>query len=287
MLFFDYPMSTNLGDDIQTIAAMMFKPPYESAVFINRDTMAIDMLKYPNESVILNGWWTHSPHTAWPPPPQRDGVVVAVSMHICQKARHHFGRHIEWFNRSAGDKVLARDTDTEQWLKQMGVERVEFGGCLTLTIPEIKNTVFPLALQGDEQTHIKEHGHIVFVDVKGHVPGIQPDTVITHNTTLKDGNERRKKAMELLCFYAGAQLVVTSRLHCALPCAAMGIPVICLNNGPRYSGMEKFITITTRENAAKEANDILKRPNSEHQDNINYYANKLKSYVTNNLCKSL
>ena len=46
------------------------------------------------------------------------------------------------------------------------------------------------------------------------------------------------QAEELLSRYAKAQLVITSRLHCALPCLAMGTPVIFIH--PKYHEDTRF-----------------------------------------------
>src|SRR5690606_10514170 len=42
-------------------------------------------------------------------------------------------------------------------------------------------------------------------------------------------NEKFLLAEELLNKYSTAKLVITSRIHCALPCLALGTPVIYLN----------------------------------------------------------
>jgi len=43
--------------------------------------------------------------------------------------------------------------------------------------------------------------------------------------------EKLKRANEMLDLYASAKLVVTSRIHCALPCLALGTPVIFFDFG--------------------------------------------------------
>lgn len=53
------------------------------------------------------------------------------------------------------------------------------------------------------------------------------------NTYTED--EKFQIAEELLNKYARAKLVITSRIHCALPCLAMGTPVIYIN------GFESFV----------------------------------------------
>jgi hypothetical protein len=49
-----------------------------------------------------------------------------------------------------------------------------------------------------------------------------------------DDEFKRMIAKKTLDLYRDhARLVITTRLHCALPCAAMGIPVVFLSNKPR------------------------------------------------------
>lgn len=65
---------------------------------------------------------------------------------------------------------------------------------------------------------------------------------------LSDGPE--KKARELYEKYIQeAKLIITTRLHCALPCAAAGIPVILAkdNLSFRFAGIDKLIHVYTKE----------------------------------------
>jgi hypothetical protein len=56
---------------------------------------------------------------------------------------------------------------------------------------------------------------------------------------------RTQRAEELLRTYSGAKLVITTRLHCAMPCLAMGTPVILLrrdiDEDPRFGGLRDFV----------------------------------------------
>jgi hypothetical protein len=56
---------------------------------------------------------------------------------------------------------------------------------------------------------------------------------------------RLSKARELLTRYSSAKLVITSRLHCALPCLALGTPVVLLRPGvesdPRFAGLRELL----------------------------------------------
>jgi hypothetical protein len=56
---------------------------------------------------------------------------------------------------------------------------------------------------------------------------------------------RLSYARELLRRYGSAKLVITSRLHCALPCLALGTPVVLLRPGveqdPRFHGLRELV----------------------------------------------
>jgi hypothetical protein len=44
--------------------------------------------------------------------------------------------------------------------------------------------------------------------------------------------------------YAKAKLVLTSKIHCALPCAGMGVPVVLMMNKPndiRFNGIKELL----------------------------------------------
>lgn len=105
-----------------------------------------------------------------------------------------------------------------------------YSGCITLTLPEMKK------MNG---------GYICLVDVPEYVEYYVRQTVgsnieikiITHELTnlgqevfLKHRElcieERFKKVRELIQIYADARCVVTSKLHCALPCLTQHTPVL-------------------------------------------------------------
>jgi hypothetical protein len=56
-------------------------------------------------------------------------------------------------------------------------------------------------------------------------------------------HERMEQAGALLDAYGAARLVITSRLHCFLPCLALGTPVLLLHTGAdraRFSGLAEL-----------------------------------------------
>ena len=78
--------------------------------------------------------------------------------------------------------------------------------------------------------------------------------VITHtvpeNYYKLSWEKRMKKVEELLKLYQGATAVVSYRLHCALPCLALGTKVILLHEdyrNDRFGDYLKYIETCTEE----------------------------------------
>lgn len=118
--------------------------------------------------------------------------------------------------------VGCRDIETQKRLDRNNIDNY-FSGCMTLTTKKFEN--------------IKKQEYICVVDVSEKVyKKIQESTKreikkITHSV---NPDEIKKKSFEqrmndvenLLKTYQAAHLVITSRLHVALPCIALGTPVI-------------------------------------------------------------
>jgi hypothetical protein len=112
---------------------------------------------------------------------------------------------------------------------------------------------------------------VVLVDVapsvRDHVVQRCPEKhvrVITHTDHDHDSVQRMEKAEALLDLYATARLVITSRLHCAMPCVGFGVPVLLLDSqrDTRFSGLRDFCrTSTTSELVSGRCGfDILNPP---------------------------
>lgn len=80
-----------------------------------------------------------------------------------------------------------------------------------------------------------------------------------YKTDFRNEYERLEAAEKLIKKYARAKLVVTSRIHCALPCIGLGVPVLYTENTKqseasscRLGGLkELFNTISINENGYK------------------------------------
>jgi len=140
--------------------------------------------------------------------------------------------------------IGARDTKTLQFLRENGVPAF-FSACLTMTL--------------SLPTVVKRDGGvlIVDVDVETQLRGVVPDEVLDGSTFLTqkllgddadDNVLRFVLAFERLLLYSRARLVITNRLHVAMPCVALGTPVIFVHGkilpgggGNRMDGLDVFM----------------------------------------------
>jgi hypothetical protein len=232
----------NLGDDIQALAARQYWPRVDHA--LDRDNLSAARRLGPL-AVILNGWFLHPRDGAydWPPPPNLLPLLVSHHLHVPQLLAEP-GR-LRYYERH--QPIGCRDHATVELFRRHGLEAY-FSGCLTLTLPT---------------RSASRHDGVVFCDPFGPLPGWRypgPDEpgfrsdlwrrvpaavrararFVTHWIAPgTDAATRTARAEALLDLYARAAVVVTSRLHCALPCLALGTPVILLVPGPdpRFEGL--------------------------------------------------
>jgi hypothetical protein len=202
----------NLGDDMQTLAALQYAP---DAKFVRRDKIGSERRKL---AVIMNAWWMEGSDF----PPKDNIVPLPISMHIWNHKMD-----IEWFRKH--QPIGCRDLYTQEYLKLNGIETY-FSGCLTLTFPPYEG----------------EREGIIYVDK---VPDKWKKTGsdIIYTTHYNKGGDRMstdkrlKLAEEKLELYRKAKLVITKRLHVALPCLGMGTPVVVNKDvwaNERFSGYD-------------------------------------------------
>jgi len=266
-----YTDTLNLGDEIQSIAARRFLPSIDH--YINREMLS--GFSPPDGApvgLVMNGWFCHHPEN-WPP---SDAVVpLLVGLHITQERSSRGGR-------SAKDAMLghpavkylrgfgpvgARDLGTLAMLRASGVDSY-FSGCLSLTLSRPP-------VERDENLVVMNE---VPPAVARHIRATSGKRVIgtNHACPWNDMVKRFEAAETLLAVYAGAGCVVTSRLHCALPCVAMGTPVFLLDvqrDRYRFAGLEDFFHHgTAADFIAGAANYDVDRPPPNPQTHLPYRA---------------
>lgn len=212
--------TANLGDEIQTIAADRFVGQIEAR--FDRDhlkTVRSDR-KYV---LILNGWYSENVKTCFPP--AECFIPVIIGFHISEESKDYLlsSSCLQYFKQH--EPIGCRDSQTMKWLKEAGVDAY-LSKCLTLTLP--KRPAEP------------KNPKVIIVDLPAHIeqlipPGQRKDAVHLTHELRASPEEKLKKARWLLEYYRdNAGLVITSKLHCALPCLAVGIPVVFFGDPGDY-----------------------------------------------------
>ncbi len=227
-----YYGTDNIGDEIQSLAARQFLRQID--YLIDRETISSFRADRPDEQVkvIFNGWFCHFPENFGPVP----GIKpLAVSIHVTPRARERFADPRLLSFLAANGPVGARDFDTLEFFHSVGLDAY-FSGCLTMTLP---------------RPDVAPSGNVVLNDVPpeviGHVAGMTMRNLLLtrHSGHIEHSPHLRlAKAESLLASYAAAHAVITTRLHCAMPCVAMETPVLLLNTAPdqeRFAGLHEFV----------------------------------------------
>jgi hypothetical protein len=158
----------------------------------------------------MNGWFSASA-AAWPP--SRSIRPIFVGFHVTEKFKPTVGQHVDYLKRF--EPIGVRDEATARFLRSLGV-KAEVTFCLTLTFPQWQDR--------------PKNGKVYLVDANGiAVPrSLRRGAVKMSHTVAPVGYQATLPyARCLLDMYRNtASLVITTRLHAALPCIAMGIPVV-------------------------------------------------------------
>ena len=239
----------NLGDNVQSLAARQFLR--NDPILINREKL----FHYKGDEVklIMNGWFTHNLFN-WVP--SKEINPLFVSFHLNSTAAPFLldDKSVAYLKNK--EPIGCRDKFTVKLLKEKGVEAY-FSGCLTLTLDNYKADeslrgekiyiVDPFynyptflsitsglkkfirsILNGDVFRIFKKRKYIKQIIQSDLLKSAEYKTQVLPKGKLSD-EEKFKLAEDYLKDYARAKLVITSRIHCALPCLAMGTPVIFIN----------------------------------------------------------
>jgi len=210
--------------------------------FVNRDTIN-EKVTDEKVKLICNGWYSETPEN-WPPADNYEPLFI--SFHVTNE--HNSNKKIvnskfyDYYKKY--EPIGCRDYDTVELFKSIGIDAY-FSGCLTLTLnneydyrtddiylvdPFYKYNATPKYLRKAIDTLVPE-------DYKKDV------TFITHNDLLSMHrvDQRLERARGILKKYATAKMVITSRIHVALPCLALGTPVYFVDVGYKHRNRFKGI----------------------------------------------
>jgi len=164
-------------------------------------------------------------------------------------------KHYDYYKQF--EPIGCRDYHTASLFKSNGIDAY-YSGCLTLTLENNKDIertdeiIFADAFNKNlpEKLRDKMFKKLVPNSIKKHIVTIEH----SHQSEDKDINNRLQFASKLLDRYSKAHLVVTSRIHVALPCIALGTPVLFTdvgfnlkNSRNRFNGVIEYFNKMTNK----------------------------------------
>ena len=236
--------STNIGDETQAIAEVGLYPTGKRIVAVNREAMK----DYDGVRVagLFNGWFLHKPDS-WPPSPKIKGAYIAFhatsGWRIDQAARDYL---------KANEPIGCRDMDTLRRLGDLGIEGY-FSGCLTLTLNNPfgaeERTDRVMVVDFETDWHRAAHPKLTrlyerLVPAEVRRKAISFDQIRSKAGRYAGAN-RIGQSLEMLRLIATSKLVVTRRLHTALPCLALGTPFVFIHDefhsDTRFEGFHEVL----------------------------------------------
>lgn len=278
----------NIGDEMQGLAGIQFIPRIDA--FVERDRLdVVNVIASKNFSttckvnstsaarpaqvpttVFFNAWWG-TKTWVWPPPGQLEPIFVAMHLNS-KKVQDDVASYKEYL--SLHSPIGARDTATDAFFQSQNITSM-FSGCMTMTL---------LSSWSAERTQRERTDEILVVDVSERAMKELPADIQTKaiRMTVKLLNETNEGIDDQVARYIAAhtsklrfqraKLVITQRLHVALPSASMGTPVILLMDSSlpggggaaglaRFSGLQAAVhTIEVSNSSAGLVNFNWQKP---------------------------
>lgn len=236
----------NIGDTLQGLAAKAFLP--DSAEAVDREALAELDDSIP-AVLVANGWYMHR-WDKFPPPEAIKPIYTSV--HIARTQMLAEKRILDHFKRNA--PIGCRDQKSLLYFLGWGIPAY-YSSCLTITT------------QPRAEINKTGKGEYILVDNMDHVV---PDNVlvklekwygqkfirISHDPISSDMpfeeyvDDTTGRMNSLLKRYCEAALVVTTKIHCALPCLGMGANVMLIHPDPkdfRLDTVKKYMKIYSYE----------------------------------------
>ena len=245
--FLSYPKSNNLGDYIQSIATKEIIG--EDSIGLDRENLHI--YNGSNVYLIMNGWFMQNSRN-WPPSDKITPFFISFHINPIAKDNLLTKKGLEYFQKH--EPIGCRDMYTQNLLQKKGINSY-FSGCLTLTLRNKKKdfkkegvliigALDRLKPKIDIKNLFNELIKYPYKFFKYNRSKKRLDDFIlnkgfskvTYKSQIIDlyknvDKQRNLLANEQLNLIAKSKLVITSRLHVALPAIAYGTKVIFLKDG--------------------------------------------------------
>tara|TARA_B110000467_G_C18333970_1_gene495788 strand:- start:393 stop:1247 length:855 start_codon:yes stop_codon:yes gene_type:complete len=233
--------TSNIGDDIQTLAAINFlnKKGVKDFSLINRESLD----NYDGEpiNVIMNGWFLHASKRF---PPSSKINPIFLSFHVQKDCLDLVKNNKFYFKKH--EPIGCRDQATVDLFIKHGIDAY-FTGCLTLFFDPVNNN------DGKKYLVDVNSSCTYIPDININLELFDDFEIVEHDTFLSnqkiDITDRLELAQSFLNKYSSADLVVTTRLHCALPCRSLNTDCIFMHkryeSDPRFKGLQGVLNGAT------------------------------------------
>ena len=236
----------NLGDPIQSFAVLEL---YKKLGISEKDIISLDrydLADYEGEDciVLINGAenYEHFAYATRFLPVSHRIHPVFVSLHLHRELTEN-----ELETLQNNQPIGCRDEYTVNYLQSKGIDAF-LTGCLTMLFSKRDEKkyekIFIVDCSENALKHIpneiKENAEFLSQVIR------MTTNSVDHRLTVEETEKYNTIAKNQLYRYRDeAKLVITSRLHVASPCAAMGIPVVLVRNtfDERYQFIDRFLPL--------------------------------------------
>lgn len=222
-----YKNTKVLGDDFWAYAQSLFYPHIDYLI----DNTTIYKFKSKNDEMVatIMSAFIEPMNHEWGFLPPSNILPLFVGSYFRSTMWEYLENSIVQEYLRANAPIGVRSRGNVERLKECNIKAF-FSGCITLTLPQMEKT---------------SGNYICCVDVPDYVIDYVKKTVgdrfeikvLTHKIWQWNEEEQRehenasiddrfKKVVRFLQIYANAHCVITSRLHCALPCLTQHTPVL-------------------------------------------------------------
>jgi hypothetical protein len=226
--------TNNLGDEMQSLAVMSHLSVVDT--FVDRDRLA-DFQANEDTTIVFNSWFMQGTDFRIPSPRVKP-MWHGFSAGRTELLDGEWGDYLR-----ANAPIGCRDMDSCKMLQAAGIDAY-WTACLTLFMGRALSRP-PGPPSG-----------VIFLDVPPEAETYIPKPIVDRATRLTtfpgehgmhDTLGRWSNTARLVQMLANADLVVTRRLHAALPAASFGVPVVAVPDPKhadarfRYSGIDQII----------------------------------------------
>lgn len=228
--------SVNIGDDMQLIA---IENLYHEMGIDYKDVIRIglsELATYNGEYVVLPisfplyGYRENLNITMFSP------KIIPVFLGLSIMSNNLSESEITYLRRF--EPIGCRDYYTMELLREKNIMSY-MGGCLTATLPRRENKIGSKVYMVDVPKSYYEY-----------IPDELKYNAVVTSQIYDECEKSEETAKKVLSEYReNARLIITTRLHGALPCIAMGIPVVLMKDefSFRFTTLSKYIQVYTKD----------------------------------------